>query len=368
MLKRAVWGLAAGLVLAALAGGFTPLTSSGVEAADIVWHGYTLNRIYQPQGGPTRFRTDRISLSAAAQIDPKLSAYVEVYYHPFVPAAGPAEPYRIYLESAYTDIKMNPGTLRVGKGRRMAFAITPSYPNRKTTNYGIFSEAFTQDRAQGIQYFVDSKHYEAGVAVVTGMRIGNRAIGDVTLDGTNLVKNLADRDVPHDINETLQIEGKYGLILKNGAKFGITGAFGHLDQSDLDFLNAEFKSNTHTSKTHDRYGVYAVWPSGNYVLQGQYMLAETSDIDHSGWEITAGYQPKGMKPKFFARYAGVDMDVAPTSNQYTWDKRQISLSVVKPLRPSVWLQLEHERNMEDPGCGAEDVRDDITLLELFTGF
>jgi len=34
----------------------------------------------------------------------------------------------------------------------------------------------------------------------------------------------------------------------------------------------------------------------------------------------------------------------------------------------VWLQLEHERNMEDPGCGAEDVRDDITLLELFTGF
>ena len=368
MLRRTLWGLSASLVLAAVAGGYTPVSITGAQAADIVWHGYTLNRVYQPQGGPTRFRTDRVSLSAAAEIDPKLSAYVEVYYHPFVPAVGPAEPYRIYLESAYTDIKMNPGTLRVGKGRRMAFAITPSYPNRKTTNYGIFSEAFTQDRAQGVQYFVNSKHYEAGVAVVTGMRIGNRAIGDVTLDGTNAVKSLADRDVPHDINETLQIEGKYGIILKNGAKIGVTGSFGHLDQSDVDFLNTEFTGSTHTSKSHNRYGAYFTYPSGNYVLQGQYMLADTSDIDHSGWEVMAGYQPKGMKPKVFARYAAVDMDFAPTTSQYTWDKRQISLSVVKPLRPSVWLQLEYERNMESPPSGMADVRDDLAFLELFTGF
>lgn len=352
------------ILLCALLAGFSPC------AGEVVWHGYMLNRVYQPEGGPTRFRTDRVSLSASAQIDPKFSAYVEVYYHPFVPAVAAAEPYRTYLESAYADVKLGKGTLRVGKGRRMSFAITPSYPNRKTSNYGIFSEAFTQDRAQGIQYFWADKGYEAGVAVMTGMRLGNRGIGDVTIDGTNVVRNLADRDVPHDISETLQVDARMGLVTAKGLRAGITGTFGDLDQSDVDFLNSGvFPAATHTSKTHDRYGAYFMYPWSDYVVQGQYMKAKTSDIKHSGWELLAGYNPKGMKPKAFVRYAVIDMDTpAVAASQYTWDKQQLALSVVKPLRPSVWLQFEYERNMESAPAGTPDVKNDIGFVELFTGF
>lgn len=345
--------------------------------AEIVWHGYTLNRVYQPQGGPTRFRTDRISLSALAQIDPKISAYVEVYYHPFVPAVSGAEPYRIYLESAYTDVKMGDGILRVGKGRRMAFALTPHYGNRKTTNYGIFSEAFTQDRAQGVQYFVDKPGYEYGVAVMTGMRVGNRAAGYEPSDSITTMANLADRDVPHDISEGLMIDGKAAWISPAGLKIGVTGSVGELDDSDLAFLNgpAAFGLDpggspvVHTSNTRTRYGVYAQYPRGNYILQGQYMWAQTSDIDHSGFEVLAGYAPKGMAPKAFVRYAEINMDTpAVAGSMYSWDKQQIAVSVMKPLRPTVWLQLEYEWNMEDPPPGVAEVRNNVGLLELFTGF
>ncbi len=99
------------------------------------------------------------------------------------------------------------------------------------------------------------------------------------------------------------------------------------------------------------------------------MKAKTSDIKHSGWELLAGYNPKGMKPKAYVRYAVIDMDApAVAASQYTWDKQQIALSVVKPLRPSVWLQFEYERNMESTPAGTPDVKNDIGFVELFTGF
>ncbi len=372
-MARLLKGAAAGALLGLL------LLPQGAQCAEVVWHGYAQHRFYAPQGGAARFRVERVSLSATAQIDPTTTAYVEWYVHNYVPAVSAAEPYRTYLESAYADFKLQQGTLRVGKGRRMAFAITPSYPARKLSNYGIFSEAFTQDRAQGIQYFVNApeKGYEAGIALLTGMRIGNRGIGDVTLDGTNTVKSLADRDVPHDINESLQVDAKLGLLRKDGARLGITGSFGHLDRSDLEFLNgtetvggvpvARF-AGPHTSRTHNRYGAYFTLPWKDYIAQGIYIEGKTSDIKQAGFELLAGYSPKGLKPKAYIRYAGVDIDVPVTASQYTWDKRQVGVSVVKPLKPSVWVQVEYERNMESQPAGMAKVKNDIGFVELFTGF
>lgn len=366
MKQKTLWRLTGILMVIAI--GTTCLVS--LTCAEVVWHGYMLNRMYQPEGGPTRFRTDRISLSAAAQIDPKISAYVEVYYHPYVPAAAAAEPYRIYLESAYADFKLNQGTLRVGKGRRQTFGITPSYPNRKTTNYGIVSESFTQDRVQGIQYFfVNERGLDVGISLTTALRLGNRSIGDVTRDSRNVVADLADRDVPHEINENMEISGRIGMAYKSGLKFGITGSTSRLDPSDITFLNTSFTpGGTHSSKTRQRYGAYVTYPIKNYVLQAEWYGAKTSDISHNAWEITAGYEPKGMKPKAYVRYAQVNMGGAPTSSEYTWDKKQISVSFVKPIRPTVWLQLEYEHNMESPPGGTPSKPNDIGFLELFTGF
>jgi len=54
-------------------------------SAEVAWHGYAQHRFYAPQGGAARFRVDRVSLSATAQIDANTTAYVEWYFHNYVP-------------------------------------------------------------------------------------------------------------------------------------------------------------------------------------------------------------------------------------------------------------------------------------------
>lgn len=364
-----------GRLFCALAAGAAMACLVSAARADIVWHGYTQTRFYQPEGGPGRFRIDRVSLNATAQLDPKITAYVEFYFHPYVPATTAAEPGRTYLESAYTDFKIDKwllpaGTLRVGKGRRQTFGITPAYSTRKVSNYGILSEMFTQDRAQGVQYFfVDKCGLDAGIGVTTAYRLGARGIGDINKDNRNTVLSLADRDVPQAPNENLELSARVGVARKDGIRYGVTGSYSKLDPDDLAFLNANFPGITHSSQTRERYGAYFTVPRSNYILQGELYGAKTSDIFHNAWQILAGYDPKGMKPKAYVRYAQVNMDYdALAQSQYTWDKQQLTFSYVKPIRPSIWVQMEYEHNTENPPAGTAQVKNDVGFVELFTGF
>jgi len=146
MRKQISWVIFACLLMS-LATGVVAQTIQNVEL-----HGYIQNRFYVPQAASARFGIDRVSLSAKAAIGETMTGYVEIYHHPNLPAVAAAEQFRTYIESAYLEAPLGTGRIRMGKGTQLNFGITPAYPNRKTSQYGIIPETFTQDRIVGFQY------------------------------------------------------------------------------------------------------------------------------------------------------------------------------------------------------------------------
>ena len=72
---------------------------------------------------------------------------------------------------------------------------------------------------------------------------------------------------------------------------------------------------------------------------------------------------------FFARYSKQDMPASRLSaNEFSWDTKQVSLSIVQPLRKGLWLQWEYEINSEKPPVGVDTKKDNLFFVELFTGF
>jgi hypothetical protein len=326
-----------------------------VEVGGVEIHGYVQNRVYDLPSDPVFFQSERVSLSATAKLDNDTTVYVENYWHPAASSSG------TYVESAYVDFVTGPGHLRVGKGRNLNFGITPSYSNRKTSNYGLFSEEFTQDRIYGAQYYQNAGDDTSfGLTVALTPRIGSRLMGD---PGQNTVAHIADRDLPGDLNRRLAVMGRVSHNFASNLRAGVSGEVSTLSDKDIAGLNT-LMGTTFASDRQSRLGVDATYKVGNLVLQGELVSARTSNLDHSAWYILGGWEvPNGMR--YYARYAQANYDVtANAAFPATWDKSQLSLSIVKPIQKGVWLQLEHEINGEKDFS----VDNNVTFLELFTGF
>ncbi len=354
-------------------------------------HGYMQNRFYSAPGSTGQFRSERISISSSAALPNNSNAYVELYYHPWATnqASG------IYLESAYYESPLGEGKIRIGKGRRMTFGITPSYPNRKTSNYGLVGEAMTQDRAQGIQYMYQKGELDFGIMLQTAYRIGVRYAGEVPGDTdrnvTHQVGHLSFRDAgagggsPSRYNSKLGVSTRLGGKWKGGLKAGASLYLGKLDDEDLKNLRGDTGFTLlrprnplapsvtvdpllpgTTDTTQRVWGIDLTYqPPSGFVFTGEYFDAEVSELEYKAWYATVGYvMPKGWK--MFARYGRQDMDTPITNNPLTWDTRQLSISLVQPLNKGLWLQYEWERNSENSGNG--NVKNDIFFVELFSGF
>ncbi len=363
-------------------------------------HGYMQNRVYIGPGANPEFRSERISVSTQATFANNNTAYVEVYYHPWVNTNG------LYLESAYYDAIVNDGHLRIGKGRRQTFGITPSYPNRKTSNYGIVSEAFTQDRIQGVQYFISKNNLDLGLSAHSGYRLGTRGVGEIPGDtprnATHAVPHLALRD-PHSgsgnqafnavsgqLSQKLQFSGRIGTTW-SGVKAGLSASFGTLDKRDVANLrgtgdNVLRPTNPITGvaagttpttgvlpllpdTTDDGMSQWGLdimkrWDSG-FMAQAEYYDASISDLGFDAWNILGGYEFKNGW-KFFVRYSEQNMDTPISNNALTWDLKQTSISLVQPIAKSVWLQYEYEINSEE--TGGPSVSNNLFFVELFSGF
>lgn len=374
-------------------------------------HGYMLNRIYSAPGTSPEYRAERISVSTIAVLPNASTAYVELYYHPWAPT--PFGTSGIYLESAYYDAPLGGhaqgstlgeyGNLRVGKGRRLTFGITPAYPNRKTTNYGIVSEAFTQDRIQGVQYYYVHDYVDSGITVQTGYRLGVRQIGEIPGDtprnATHQVPHLAFRDpqsgsgVPDTRqNQKLGIAARLGGVWPVvGLRGGISGYLGTLDNQDLVNLTTSAPGNVlspvnplnpgagptpallpagTTSHKMNVLGLdlsYKNQPTG-IVAQGEWYSAKVSTLPYKAWNALVGWEADGMNSwRAYVRYGRQDMGIARTANPLTWDTEQWSLSFVQPLYKNVWLQYEAEINNEQSNTGAH-VKNNLYFVELFSGF
>lgn len=347
-------------------------------APGVQLHGYMQNRIYSAPAANPEFRSERISVSATAALPNESNAYVEVYYHPWASSSG------LYLESAYYDTKLGTGNIRVGKGRRLTFGITPAYPNRRTSNYGIVSEAFTQDRIQGAQYYVSRENLDFGISAQTAYRLGTRAVGEIPGDTVrnagHQVPQLAFRDIPGDLSNKAQVSARVGGRWESGLKAGVSVSFNTLDARDLTNLTTSSSGNPLTPgatpallvPTADddvlTWGLDATFKKSNLVAQAEYYSSDISELNMTGWNVLLGWEPPAGW-RFYARYGDKTMDdVIKSTNPLSWDIRQISLSAVQPIRKGLWLQYEYEINGEDPAGGADSVRNNLFFVELYTGF
>lgn len=341
-------------------------------------HGYMQNRVYMGSGANTQFRSERISISTIANFADNSNAYVELYYHPWAPASG------LYLESAYYDKAIGKGRLRIGKGRRLTFGITPAYPNRRTSNYGIVAEAVTQDRMQGIQYTTSNENMDFGLSLHTAYRLGTRAAGEIPGDSVrnamHQVTHLCLRDDNANLSQNLAVSTRIGVRSADGFTAGVSGSWSKLDARDLTTLTTLKPVNPLTGlaaiaplvgpTTDDSFSQWGIdftkkWDSG-FVLQGEYYGATASTLDYSTWNLEGGYYfPSGWKA--FVRYSKKDMDTPATDNPLSWDLTQTSISVVQPIAKSVWIQYEYEINEENAPCG-DCVGNNIFFVELFSGF
>ena len=333
---------------------------------------------------------ERMSLYSKARLSNGKKAYAEVYIHPWLPNSHPSY---LYLESFYLDVPAGPGaTFRIGKGRSQAFGIVPGYGNRKTTNYNPLSETFTMDRALGIQYMQTRGDDSFAFGIFNSQRPGIRLIGhaaDSQMDRGSVaratVMHLTDRDSPAMRSGTLEASARYGRQMGN-LNVGISGRGGALDGTDAAFLASMFPTYNGTNKTRIKYGVDATYKRMPFYGTIEYYAGEVGGIGQDGYAILLGVEPSqqctgilrdmsGICKGLFVRYLNLDVDVPPVvNNTMTWDVEQLAVSYVLPIKSSLfggypkWLQFEYERNREGAPMGADEIPNDLFLIELFTAF
>ncbi len=360
-----------------------PAISQALQNVEL--HGYMQNRFYANPDYSARFVTERVSLSAIGNFG-DATGYIETYIHPWLTdrtdLPSPVQPgktvsadqFRIYLESAYVDLPFAAGRLRLGKGRQLNFGLTPSYPNRKTTQYGILAETFTQDRITGAQYSFKCKAFDFGASLFSDLQVETRSIGDFW--GANagpgdigVVKHFVDKDDPANPSGALAVSARLG-ITKPNFQIHVSGMTGGLSQADADFISSQYgySAGDITDKTHNKAGIDAIYTCGPWVLQGEAYQGNFSLLKISGYQVLFGYQPKD-KARFYVRWSALNNDLAPlSSNQPTWDTQQLTLGFVQPIRKGVWVEINYENNMEDPASGTPDRDNNLLFAELFTGF
>lgn len=352
---------------------------SGAVLAQVEVHGYMLNRFYANPDASARFVTERISLSTAAKLGTDGQAYFEVYFHPWitdavVPAGYggtnvTAEWARTYVESAYLDLPLGSGRIRIGKGRQLNFGMTPSYPNRKTSQYGIIAETFTQDRIQGFQYSMKKGPWDGGVTLFSDQDVDTRSIGDFA-GATQVVKHLVDKDLPGRISGRLALTGKIGV---NTPCFQMhaSACTGKLSPAQVSTVTNAFGYAPAAPNTdHDKFGFDAIYSSGPFVAQSEWYTGKFSYNKVSGYNVLIGYQPKDSR-RVYVRWAALDNSWGPNTDPKqtaSWSTQQFTLGIVQPIRKGVWLEMNWEKNMESPPAGVSEVNNDLLMFEFFSGF
>lgn len=354
--------------LAAVLVSLAAIPAVGQAVQNVELHGYMLNRFYANPSSSARFVSERLSLSAVAQLGSDGTAYVELYFHPWLPSVLAAEQYRTYLESAYVDLPLWNGRIRFGKGRQLNFGMTPSYPNRKTSQYGIIAETFTQDRIVGAQWSYKGQGFDGGFTVMTDQNIGERGIGDFAgnTGATDVVRHLVDKDDPANNTGELAVTTRWGITRPN-FQIHLSGAIGELNKTDANKIASAYGLASTTNTDHDKWGLDVMWSRGPWVAQAEYYDGSFSFLDIKGWNVLVGYQPKD-KMRAYVRWAELDNDQPTLANERTWDTQQLMIGIVQPIREGVWLEFQYEKNMEDPPAGVSEKDNDLLFVEFFTGF
>jgi len=329
------------------------LCSASTVFAQVQAHGFVLVRQILANDEYTS-RIERYGIQFREKIDDEFAWLTEIYIHPQEADARA----RLYMESAFLDWNLSQRVpwnfrMRIGKGRNYCYGQTPDYSRRRTSDYPLYSEAFTQMRVTGIQTFSTFGNVELAVAIINPYSFRSRQLPDFNI-GDAFDIPVCDRDTD---SSTLD-------------RIGVSGRLGYMNDMINVGLNAyasDPKEGTQGAKTRAGFDGEIKTESG-LLGQVQYTMAQTQvnmggkvdDLDHMGAEVLAGYEKD--KIGLYARYGMMDYD----------DKFQAlnstMLSAVYKIRPRIHLRLEALINGEDTDASKGWVEKDNDVLFFETLF
>lgn len=324
------------------------LGSATAVIAQVQVHGFLLARTIVTNNNYGA-RIDRYGLRILQKVDDEFDLLTEVYIHPSEADARS----RVYMESAFLNWHLKQRlpwdfNVRIGKGRNLTYGIAPSYANRRTSDYSLYSESFTQLRVTGFQTFSNFGNAQLAIAIVNPYTQSSRSFPDFPL-GNFIPIPICDRD-----NDTAAVRNRVGVSGRLGYKTTIlnVGASGYVSQTGPDKTAAGVKQKN----AMNRFGLDGELKLSNGLMgQAQFTVATTgwdlnknaadgreTELSHNGGEVLVGWENwTTYKAGLYARYGMLTYD----------DKlqglNQIMVSAVYKIRPNIHLRLEGLINGED---------------------
>lgn len=321
--------------------------------AQVELHGFMQARIAVTKQDYT-VRMDRWGFRLQQVIDEEFDWLTEIYVHPY-----PAPVSQVYMESAYINWHLKDRlpwdfTVRFGKGRNYTFGITPSYGNRRTTDYTLFSEAYTQSRVQGIQTFSQFGNIQIAIAILNPYTVAlGRNVPDMPT-GMSIRLPLGDNENADNSTKRVALSGRAGYMdevegigaVNVGASLYIseTGAVPSGVDNEIQRFAVDGEVKT---------------PMG-ILVQGQALMGSTAGLDQSGFEILGGWE--NTQCGLYARYGQVGYD------DVLQGLNQVMLSAIYKIRPTVHLRLEGLINGEDTDAAKGWMERDNNVLYFETLF
>ena len=330
------------------------LGSATAVIAQVQVHGFLLARTIVTNNNYGA-RIDRYGLRILQKVDDEFDLLTEVYIHPSEADARS----RVYMESAFLNWHLKQRlpwdfNVRIGKGRNFCYGIAPSYANRRTSDYTLYSESFTQLRVTGFQTFSNFGNAQLAIAIVNPYTQSSRMFPDFPI-GNCIPIPICDRD-----NDTIAIKNRVGVSGRLGYKTTMlnVGASGFVSQTGPDKAGGVKQKNA-----INRFGLDGELKlSSGLMAQAQFTLASTpsdldslgvkgkkdkipeTDLSHNGGEVLVGWENwSTYKSGLYARYGMLTYD----------DKlqglNQIMVSAVYKIRPNIHLRLEGLINGEETG-------------------
>jgi len=324
----------------------------------VTFGAFTHLRYYKNESHSPYGTWERLALNINVITPDKHKIVGSYWYQP----DAPTNHSRNYIETLYYEIPTAKSSLKIGKTRNANFGLAASYPNRRTTQYGIVSETFTQDRSYAIQYNTKlPDNFSLGTSVYLTPHIGARGIGATSLaEKSTVVPHFAERDNPDHIS------GKTSASIRLAKKFdnlnvGLSAAAGNFGTDDLAYMNNVY-GDTDLSNDHVyKYGLDMTYSKGKLgaVLEAYY--GQYSDLDIFGTALTADYVINKYGTKVMAKYGYIDNNKPSISGKpITYEPSQLILGVSHPICKNAVLEFNYEFNNERGG----KIDNDLGVLEL----
>ena len=332
--------------------------------------GYVRSRLWGGQQEQTSFDVTELAFNLRYDITKNISGEFHVWWHPsgnspdgegfsnYKNWAGPTT----FIESAYAEFRNEfcifdgfggpvKSMLQVGKFRNFAYGITPTGPDRVTSDYGLFHESNSQSRITGIQHLMNWNKLKANFAVFNGWSLSSGARYAARPAG---IRYLRQNQMNLDDNSNKAMSVRFAYVPIEGLEAGVTGYHQRLSNNDMAVFNqimgrnagtkGNFFGNPTDNNREWRTGLDLEYKRDPFFFQSQYFWGQVADVKANWWYILGGYKLKQFNTEFYMRYAKANYDQTryPDINASgAWDRSELTPLIIYSFHPRVKLFLEY---------------------------